>query len=400
MKTLNYLVRFCSLGFALVPWALYGQGQVPITCGGSKTCSESGTFIAALTDFRAIVQGTNNKSLTARIGFRNKLNRPLILGYVQGSGLATDDRGNRYVPYGAQAVRGIGEIAGNNVDTKFILQPGETSEARFEFSWRARGDEIFGLNFEMDLTIREVDQLPGNQIRLGREHAMHFTGLSANSNPAVSAVQPGVQHPAPVSSSAPAPAPAPAAPIPAAPVAPAPVADVCAGRTNCYSTGLFVAEVTGVTPSKAGRYDLIDLRVRFRNLVNQPIILGYAAGTAIVTDNYGGRYGARDESLRGIGMIARGQADPQFVLHPGASGNVTFQVWRVRPVNPPVPGSYNFDITIAHLEVLVSQQVRTVREYSVSFTNIGASAMSAVPATPANVNDTAKKLGDLFRKKK
>ena len=392
MKKLKYLARFCSIGLALVPWALHGQGQVPITCGGSKTCSESATFIAAITDFRAIVQGTNNKTLTARIGFRNKLNRPLILGYVQSSGLATDDRGNRYVPYGAQAVRGIGEIAGNNVDTKFVLQPGETSEARFEFSWRARGDEIFGLNFEMDLTIREVDSLPGNQIRLGREHAMHFTGLSANANPAVSAVQPEVQQPVAASS---------AVPAPTAAAAPAPVADTCAGRSNCYSTGLFVAEVTGVTPSKLGRYDLIDVRVRFRNLTNQPAILGYTAGTAVVTDNYGGRYGARDESLRGIGMIARGQADPQFVLQPGASGNVTFQVWRTRPVNPPIPGSYNFDITIAHLEVLVSQQVRTVREYSVSFTDIGASAMSAIPATaPANVNDAAKKLGDLFRKKK
>ena len=82
MKKLEYLARFCSLGLALAPLALYGQGQPPITCGGSPTCSESLTFIAAITDFRAVVQGTNNKTLTARISFRNKLNRPLILGYV------------------------------------------------------------------------------------------------------------------------------------------------------------------------------------------------------------------------------------------------------------------------------------------------------------------------------
>jgi hypothetical protein len=378
MNKFKYLV-----GFALVPWALYGQGQVPITCGGSKTCSESATFIAAITDFRAIVQGTNNKSLTLRLGFRNKLNRPLTLAYVQGSGLGTDDRGNRYAPYGAQAVRGIGEIAGNNVDAKFALQPGETSEARFEFSWRARGDEIFALNFELDLTIREVDALPGNQIRLGREHAMHFTGLSANPNPAVSSAQPGIPEPAPAAS-------APVAP-------PAPVADLCEAKANCYNSGLFLAEVAGVTPSQWGAYDLLDIRVRFRNLTNQPIILAYKAGSAAVTDNYGGRYAPKDQTLKGIGMVYGGQADPQFVLNPGASGNATFQLYRGRPVNPPVPGSYNFDVSIAQLEVLQSRQIRTVRDYSVSFANVGASAMSA---TPANVNDSVKKLGDIFRKKK
>src|SRR5262245_4162768 len=104
MRTIIYL------GLALAPLALYGQGQPPLTCGGLTTCYEAQTFLAAITDFRAIVQGTNNKTLTARISFRNKTNRPLILGYVQGSGVGTDDRGNRYVPYGPQAVRGIGEI--------------------------------------------------------------------------------------------------------------------------------------------------------------------------------------------------------------------------------------------------------------------------------------------------
>src|SRR5438128_1312526 len=125
MKKLGYLAGICSLGLAVAPWSLYGQGQPPITCGGLTTCSESMTFIAAITDFRAVVQGTNNKTLTARISFRNKLNRPLILGYVQGSGVGVDDRGNRYAPYGGQAVRGIGEIAVHSVDTKFVSQPGE-----------------------------------------------------------------------------------------------------------------------------------------------------------------------------------------------------------------------------------------------------------------------------------
>jgi len=394
MRKTEYFARFCFLGLALAPWALFGQGQPPITCGGMTTCSEAPTFIAAITDFRAVVQGTNNKTLTARISFRNKLNRPLILGYVQGSGVGIDDRGNRYVPYGGQAVRGIGEIAGNSVDTKFVLQPGEASEARFEFLWRA-GNEIFGLNFVMDLTIREIEPLQANQFQLGREHALHFSGLSANTNtnPVISGGPSGAPPAAPYSGAAPQSAPA--APVAAAP---APLVDICGGKTSCYSTGVFLAEVTGVTPSVWGAYDLLDIRVRFRNLVNQPIILAYAAGSAAVTDNLGGRLIPKDQSLKGIGMIRGNQADPQFVLNPGASGNVTFQLYRGRAAG--VPASYNFDVTIAQLEILQSQQIRTVRDYSVSFTNIGASTMSGVPNAPNNVNDAAKKLGDLFKKKK
>jgi hypothetical protein len=76
---------------------------------------------------------------------------------------------------------------------------------------------------------------------------------------------------------------------------------------------------------------------------------------------------------------------------------VTFQLYRARPANPPVPASYNFDVGIAQLEVLPSQQIRTVRDYSVSFANIGASTMSAVPPAP---NDAAKGIGEIFRKKK
>ena len=85
-------------------------------------------------------------------------------------------------------------------------------------------------------------------------------------------------------------------------------------------------------------------------------------------------------------------------LNPGASGNVTFQVYKRK--TGAVAASYNFDVSIAQLEVLPSRQIRTVRDYSVSFTNIGASAMSAVPAGPNNANDAAKKLGEIFRRKK
>ena len=65
-------------------------------------------FAMSVVEFRASLQGTGRCS-PSPLRFRNKLNRPLVLGYVQGSGGATDDRGNRYVVKDGE-VRGIGLI--------------------------------------------------------------------------------------------------------------------------------------------------------------------------------------------------------------------------------------------------------------------------------------------------
>ena len=95
-----------------------------------------------------------------------------------------DDRGHKYEISGDRAVQGIGVIQGTAGDQKFVLQPGETSDARFEFVWYASPQEIFGLSFQVDLAIREIDTIAGNQLRLGREHALHFSGLGNRAAPA------------------------------------------------------------------------------------------------------------------------------------------------------------------------------------------------------------------------
>jgi len=351
--------------------------SVQTVCGNQPFCTETLSFAATITDVQAILQNTNTKTLTLRMSFRNKVDRPVILGYVSGSGIATDDRGNRYVPAGQRAVQGIGLVQGTTGDPKFILQPGESSDARLEFVWNSSGQEIFGLSFQVDLAIREIEPIPGNQIRLGREHALHFSGLGNRSGAA------------PVRStaaSAPPPVPggAPILPVPAASQA-----DACAGRPRCYSAGPFVAEVIGLTPSSlpySTPVDVLQARVRFRNLTNQPITLAYAAGSAVITDNFGNRYGSTTPSYgdgaKGMGIVRDNQADPQFVLNPGASGDATFTLSRGRGRTDRIGETASFDMTIAQLEVLPSQQVRTVREFSVGFTNLPASAGNTTRAEP------------------
>ena len=115
--------------------------------------------------------------------------------------------------------------------------------------------------------------------------------------------------------------------------------------------------------------------------MSQPIILAYVAGSGVVTDNNGKRYGDHywpavlNAGAKGIGTVKGDQADPQFVLGPNASGNASFVLARDRVLNnprDPIGTAFNFDLSIAQLEVLPGQQNRTVREYAVTFPNLTA----------------------------
>ena len=345
-------------------------------CGAQPSCRENLEFAATITDFRAILENTNSKTLTVRISFRNKLRRPLVLGYVSRSGIAVDDRGNRYTPSGERAIQGIGEIVGNSADAKFVLQPDESSDARFELTWNTSGREIFGLSFQLDLAIREIAPLPGSQIQLGKEYALHFDRLGNNAPSRTAAVpRPGDDAGR-----------SPVAPPVAAPPASAPQVDACRGkpRGSCVSTGLFVAETAGVITSFAntGHSHVIQANVVFTNLTNQPLVLGYVVRSGVITDTYGGRYtegSVPHDGARGMGIVQRNDADPQFVLSPRASSNAAFVFTRGRPgdLRDPLGDTFNMDLTISHLEVLPSRQIRTVREYSVGFTELTASPMGS-----------------------
>src|SRR5262249_20208380 len=151
----------------------------------------------------------------------------------------------------------------------------ETSDARFEFVWP--GQNIFGVSFQVDLAIREIEVQPGSQIRLGREYALHFSGLT------------DTIHSAPATTAVPTPPFAPARP--AAPVLPAPAASgatPCRDKQFCQAAGPFVAQVVGLTRSNLGlsyAAQVVQMRVRFTNLVAAPIILGYVRDTAMATDD-------------------------------------------------------------------------------------------------------------------
>src|SRR5215470_6560733 len=153
-----------------------GAGSAPAAaasvCGGDPSCTEVSAFAMSVVEFRATLQG-NWKVLTTTLRFRNKLNRPLALGYVVGSGGATDDRGNRYVVKDGD-IRGIGLIT-SRADDKFVIAPGQTGDARFTLVWGGQG--LFGSTFDLDLTVREIAQMGQGQTSLGAEYPLQIVGL-------------------------------------------------------------------------------------------------------------------------------------------------------------------------------------------------------------------------------
>lgn len=369
------------------------EPRYPPVCGGQAQCTEVSVFAATVTSFRTSVSG-RDQIATATLRFQNKTKHPLILGYVDGSGVATDDQGNRFAAYGP-AVRGIGLIANRTVDPKFVLQPGETSDGRFDFGWRQTGGKIIGTRHDVELTIREIRSLANGQYELGQEYAIRFAGLDGRagvgSTGGSSYPSETPLHDSSGRSSAPSPDPVPVSGSP----------DACAGRARCYSAGPFVAEVINVTASPYGRHHLAQFNIKFRNLTTQPLILAYKSGSGSATDNYNNLYacrrpGTHDTSVQGIGMWEGAKVDPSFTLAPGESRNAVFGVMRYN-ASPPLGRAFNYDVVIAQMEVLANgQQIRTTREYSVTFQNLVAGA--AMPSAD-NVGDAVKKLGDMFKKK-
>jgi hypothetical protein len=377
MNTYRACMKFavtCCLALA----ACLTQAAAPKSCPASATaCAQTTSFTATVTNFRTSTQG-RNRVLTATVRFENRTDKSLALGYVRDSGIALDDLGNRYVVAGANAVRAMGEVAGTTFDPKFVLQPGEGRDARFELTWEP-GKGPVGASFELDLAVREIALVTADQYRLGQEHVVHFAQLAqASAKPA-----------APVADAA-------------APVVPAAAKDPCDGLPRCYNAGTFIAEVMQVSASAmtgGARHQSVALNIRFRNVSEKPIILAYRSASSAGLDNFGngytwGRPGTHDTSVKGIGILTGRSVDTQFALTPGQSRSATFNIIRFNAA-PPIGNAWTYDVVIDEVEVLPGQVVRSARQNSLSFPSLTAGSNAA-----AGTADVASKVMDLLNRKK
>ena len=379
-------------------------------CGGDASCTEVTGFAMSVVEFRVSLQGAW-KVLTTTLRCRNKLHRPLVLGYVVGSGGATDDRGNRYVVKDSD-VRGIGLIA-QRADDKFVVSPGQTADARFTLVWGGQG--LFGNTFDLDLTVREIAPVGNGQTTLGPEYPLQVVGLvdgarsagpgvaqATGTAPSAGATAATSARP-PTTEPQPAPAGAPAQTGGASPFGiPAPAGGAhCAAGTSCHDAGSFSVTVGQTAAAVSGKNQLVRFSLRVRNHTAQPLVLAYKAGTSSAIDEQGntygwGRPGTHDGSAQGIGVLEGARIDPQLQLAPGATRDFQVTVVRFDTGNRPPGKSFTLDTVLAELKGLPNgQQWQKVREYAVHLPAAGAGAAPAVGQNPAN--DHVQKASDLIR---
>jgi hypothetical protein len=361
-------------------------------------------FAMSVVEFRASLQG-GWKILTTTLRFRNKLNRPLVLGYVVGSGGATDDRGNRYVVKDGE-VRGLGLISGR-ADDKFVVAPGQTGDARFTLVWGGQG--LFGNTFDLDLTVREIAQVGNGQTTLGPEYPLQIVGLvdgARSAGPGVaqaSGTAPAAGS-APATGAGPASSDSPPAPGGAPPTqtaaspfgVPASGAARCAPGTGCFDAGSFTVTMTQTAAAASGKNQVVRIGVRVKNQTHQPLVLAYKAGSNGAADEAGNRYTwgrppASDTSAQGIGTTDGARSDPRFQLAPGATRDLQMVLTKFDATRP-AGRAFTLDTVLVELK---SPQWQKVREYPVHLGSPGAVATPAVGQKP--VNDHVQQASDLLK---
>jgi len=335
------------------------SAQAPTSCAQGTPCQKVSSFVATVTDVRPSVAG-NNRLVAITLDVRNATDRVLRLGYVGGTAVATDERGNRY---GLSAYRGIGQIANGTFDPKFVLNPGEAAGVRFEFLWQPTRGAIYGSTYDVELTLREIDPVTQDQFQLGREHVLVYKALGPGAVAAQTPAAPAAAQPAETRAEA---------------AAPAPEADPCEGKERCFHGGPFIAEVTRVTPSDVGgRHHQLTIVVKITNVGTEPLILAYRPGSSVAVDELGNRYafgrpGTHDVSFKGIGAATPASVDARFGLRPGKSGTAEFNVVRFNSGRQQIGTTWTYDATLVELIPVNATQAKQGREFAMSFTDLAA----------------------------
>jgi hypothetical protein len=352
------------------------------TCPGEPLCREVPKFTATITDFRVSPNTVGNRPVSLTVRFTNRTTAPLVLGYVDGTAAAYDDRGNKYELQNTRLLQGIGIVSRSRFDPKFTLGPGESSDAKLVVNFFSR-NVVVGTQFDFEMSVREIDPLPGNQFQLGREHALgwqHLRDGMGGRAPAVAATSALGAGAAVGGGTAPASG------------AVASGGDPCLGATNCASSGPVLAKVVGVSSgAPKGNNHEVTVRVALQNLGAEPLILNYKQGTGTMLDERGEQYvvDSRREAVQGIPVATRERASSQFALRPGESRTVAF-VFR-RFVGKVPPGTvFSPSLAVEQYELLASNQLRLQREHALSFGEV---------RSGANPVEALKSLGELFRKK-
>lgn len=354
-------------------------------CPGEPLCRQVASFSATVTEFRVSPNTLGNRPIQVAVRFTNRTDRPLILGYVDRSAAAFDDRGNKHELQNSAKLTGIGRIERQRFDPKFTLGPGESADARMELNFFVNRNVIVGTAFDLEMSVREIEPLPGNQYRLGREHALSWQHLADGAGGRA----PAAAGPPPPRATAPG---APAAP----PTAAAPAGDPCAGVANCTASGPVAARIVGVlSAAPKGNNHEVTVRIAFQNLGSEPMILNYKQDTGAMLDEHGQKYivdSRYRESVQGMPVATRERASSQFTLQPGESRTAAF-VFRRYVGKVPAGTRFTPSFAVEQYVLLPSNQLQRVREYALGFGEVRGGA------DLRQLGEAVKGLGNLLRGK-
>lgn len=187
MQTLHPRRRLalCMLTLAAAatcaPGAVLAQGAGPGCAGGALACQDLGGFAASALRINI----TRKDGATAYQGVRttvrvhNTGDKPLVLGYREGSNRISDDQGNVYT-FRKPTVAGIGIVGRQGADGQFALAPGQAREFSLEGVLQyASQRTVAGKVFTHDFTLVEMQAVSATQLRLVRDHAVSFPELAA-----------------------------------------------------------------------------------------------------------------------------------------------------------------------------------------------------------------------------
>jgi hypothetical protein len=171
---------------AVIPAANTASAPAVDACAGVARCYSAGPFTAQVTNVatsRAGNAGHHVVHFTVRL--RNVGGEALTLAYKGGSGVVTDELGNRYAwgrpgTYDVSAT-GIGTAQGRKADPQFVLGPGQARDASFQLIRYNPGQTALGTTFSYDLTLAQLEVLNGGAIREVRDYAVGFRDLREGS---------------------------------------------------------------------------------------------------------------------------------------------------------------------------------------------------------------------------
>ena len=379
-----------TLALALLPGPAAAQGM----CPGEPLCRAVPRVTATVTDFRVSPNTQGTRPIQLAVRFTNRSQAPLVLGYVDGTAAAYDDRGHKYTLQNSRKLTGLGRIERQRFDPKFSLAPGESADARMELNFYVGRQVIVGTAFDLELGVREIDPLPGQQHRLGREHALSWQSLRHGDGGQAPAAAPG-----PGTPSAGQAGPPPVGAPPAATASPPP-ADACGGNPACTVSGPGQARVLGVAPAAPrGNNQEVTVRIEFTNLGAAPLILNYKQDTGVMLDEHGERYivdGRYRQSVQGMPVATRERASSQFTLGVGEARAASFVFRRFVGKVPPgtvfVPA-----LAIEQYLLLPSHQLQLVREHALGFGELRAGGPAAGPADLRQLGQALDALGQLLK---